>query len=103
MGRCLPVPAARGLTAADVSRSGPRVAAISYPGNVSGRDESDDERPLSGNPIARGARLASLPASFAARTTWGLGKRMVGAPAQAVLTDVQRRTADQIFSVLGQL
>ncbi len=70
---------------------------------MSGRDESEDERPLSGNPIARGARLASLPASFAARTTWGLGRRMVGAPAQAVLTDVQRRTADQIFSVLGQL
>ena len=97
------MPAARGLTAADLSRSCPHVAAISYPGSVSGRDESDDERPLSGNPIARGARLASLPASFAARTTWGLGRRMVGAPAQAVLTDVQRRTADQIFSVLGQL
>ena len=28
---------------------------------------------------------------------------MVGAPAQAVLTDVQRRTGDQIFAVLGQL
>lgn len=65
--------------------------------------EKDDERPLTGSALARGARLASLPASFAARTTWGLGKRMVGAPAQAVLTDVQRRTADQIFSVLGQL
>lgn len=67
-------------------------------------DEPEEEdRPLSGNALVRGAKLASLPATFAARTTWGLGKRMVGAPAQAVLTDVQRRTADQVFSVLGQL
>lgn len=65
--------------------------------------EKDEQRSLTGSAFARGARLASLPASFAARTTWGLGKRMVGQPAQAVLTDVQRRTADQIFSVLGQL
>jgi len=70
---------------------------------VSESDEQREERPLSGNAFIRGVRLAGLPASFAARTTWGLGKRMVGAPAQAVLTDVQRRTADQIFSVLGQL
>lgn len=69
---------------------------------MAGRDK-DEERPLTGSALARGARLASLPASFAARSTLGLGKRMVGAPAQAVLTDVQRRTADQIFSVLGQL
>jgi len=51
----------------------------------------------------RTARLASLPVGFAGRTTLGLGKRMVGAPANVVLNEVQRRTADQIFSVLGQL
>lgn len=51
----------------------------------------------------RTARLASLPVGFAGRTTMGLGRRLVGAPAQAVLTDVQRRTADQIFTVLGSL
>ena len=61
------------------------------------------EAPLSGSALRRGARLASLPAGFAARTTWGIGRRLVGAPAAAVMTDVQRRTADQIFSVLGQL
>jgi predicted unusual protein kinase regulating ubiquinone biosynthesis (AarF/ABC1/UbiB family) len=33
----------------------------------------------------------------------GLGKRIVGTPANLVLDEVQRRTADQIFSVLGQL
>ncbi len=68
-------------------------------------DEADDARetPLSGSALRRGARLASLPAGFAARTTWGIGRRLVGAPAAAVMTDVQRRTADQVFSVLGQL
>lgn len=60
-------------------------------------------RPLSGSAFARTARLASLPVGFAGRTTLGLGKRMVGAPANLVLDEVQRRTADQIFSVLGQL
>lgn len=68
-------------------------------------DDADDARetPLSGSALRRGARLASLPAGFAARTTWGIGRRLVGAPAAAVMTDVQRRTADQVFSVLGQL
>ncbi|MBD1271979.1 AarF/ABC1/UbiB kinase family protein [Aeromicrobium tamlense] len=58
---------------------------------------------MTGSALRRGARLASLPAGFAARTTWGIGRRLVGAPAAAVMTDVQRRTADQVFSVLGQL
>lgn len=68
-------------------------------------DDAPDERetPLSGSALRRGARLASLPAGFAARTTWGIGRRLVGAPATAVMNDVQRRTADQVFSVLGQL
>lgn len=60
-------------------------------------------RPLTGSAFMRTARLASLPVGFAGRTTLGLGKRMVGAPANVVLNEVQRRTADQIFSVLGQL
>lgn len=65
--------------------------------------DEPDETPLSGSALRRGARLASLPAGFAARTTWGIGRRLVGVPASAVMTDVQRRTADQLFSVLGQL
>jgi len=75
-----------------------------YPDGVAD-DKPDEatEAPLSGSALRRGARLASIPAGFAARTTWGIGKRMVGVPAAAVLTDVQRRTADQVFSVLGQL
>lgn len=53
--------------------------------------------------FARGARLAALPVGFAGRTALGVGRRIGGAPADLVLTEVQRRTADQVFSVLGQL
>ncbi|MGJ9423846.1 ABC1 kinase family protein [Aeromicrobium sp. CF3.5] len=62
-----------------------------------------DRDGLTGGAFSRTARLAALPVGFAGRTTLGLGKRMVGAPANVVLSEVQRRTADQIFSVLGQL
>ncbi len=58
---------------------------------------------LPSSAIARGARLAALPVGFAGRTALGVGRRIGGAPADVVLTEVQRRTAEQIFSVLGQL
>jgi predicted unusual protein kinase regulating ubiquinone biosynthesis (AarF/ABC1/UbiB family) len=53
--------------------------------------------------LSRGFKLAALPVGFAGRTTWGVGKRLAGAPAEAVLLEVQRRTAEQLFTVLGQL
>lgn len=62
-----------------------------------------DDRTRRESSLARTARLATLPAAFVGRTTWGMGKRLVGQPADAVLSQVQQRTADQIFSVLGQL
>lgn len=67
--------------------------------------EPDDPkpRPLPSGAFARTARLAALPVGFAGRTTWGMGKRMVGVPANAVMSEVQQRTADQIFKVLGEL
>jgi len=53
--------------------------------------------------VARTARLASLPLGLAGRATVGLGKRIAGAPSEAVLSDVQLRTAEQVFKVLGEL
>ncbi|HET7326025.1 MAG TPA: AarF/ABC1/UbiB kinase family protein [Nocardioidaceae bacterium] len=52
---------------------------------------------------ARTARLASLPLGMAGRATVGFGKRIGGAPAEAVMTDMQQRTAEQLFRVLGEL
>src|SRR4051794_35444526 len=53
--------------------------------------------------IARGAKLASLPLGVAGRATIGLGKRLGGRPAEIVATELQARTADQLFRVLGEL
>jgi len=53
--------------------------------------------------VTRTAKLASLPLGIAGRTTLGLGKRLGGRPAALVANEIQQRTAEQIFSVLGQL
>ncbi len=53
--------------------------------------------------ITRGAKLAALPVSFAGRTAWGFGKRIGGRPAEVVSAEVARRTAEQVFAVLGEL
>ncbi len=52
---------------------------------------------------ARTARLAALPLGYAGRHAVGLGKRLGGKPADAVLTEVQQRTAEQLFRTLGEL
>jgi predicted unusual protein kinase regulating ubiquinone biosynthesis (AarF/ABC1/UbiB family) len=52
---------------------------------------------------ARTARLAALPLGYAGRQAMGLGKRLGGRPADAVLTEVQQRTAEQLFRTLGEL
>jgi len=53
--------------------------------------------------LGRTAKLASLPIGFAGRTAIGVGKRVGGKPAEIVFTEVQQRTADQLFKVLGEL
>ena len=52
---------------------------------------------------ARTARLAALPLGYAGRQALGLGRRLGGKPADAVLSDVQQRTAEQLFRTLGEL
>ncbi|MEV8094962.1 AarF/ABC1/UbiB kinase family protein [Kitasatospora sp. NPDC085879] len=53
--------------------------------------------------VTRTARLAALPLGFATRATLGLGKRLGGRPAEEVTAELQQRTAEQLFSTLGQL
>jgi len=55
------------------------------------------------NAITRSVKMASLPASYAGRTAWGFGKRIGGKPAEAVTAELQARTAEQMFRVLGEL
>jgi predicted unusual protein kinase regulating ubiquinone biosynthesis (AarF/ABC1/UbiB family) len=53
--------------------------------------------------VTRTARLAALPLGFAGRAALGLGKRVTGMAADVISADVQQRTAEHLFSVLGQL
>jgi predicted unusual protein kinase regulating ubiquinone biosynthesis (AarF/ABC1/UbiB family) len=53
--------------------------------------------------VTRTARLAALPLGFAGRRAVGTAKRLGGAPAEAVMAEVQLRTAEQVFKTLGEL
>jgi len=53
--------------------------------------------------VTRTAKLATLPLGFAGRTALGLGKKTFGRSAEAVATQIQTRTAEQLFKVLGEL
>ncbi|MCE1179431.1 MAG: AarF/ABC1/UbiB kinase family protein [Micrococcales bacterium] len=53
--------------------------------------------------VVRAAKLAALPIGYAGRTAVGLGKRIGGRPAELVAAELQARTAEQLFTVLGEL
>ena len=54
--------------------------------------------------VTRTAKLATLPAGHAARTALGSGRRRLGGrQAELVAQEIQRRTAEQVFGVLGEL
>ncbi|MTE20903.1 AarF/ABC1/UbiB kinase family protein [Streptomyces sp. TRM43335] len=53
--------------------------------------------------VTRTAKLAALPLGVAGRATWGLGKRIGGYSAELVGQEMQQRTAEQLFKVLGEL
>ncbi|WP_249358564.1 ABC1 kinase family protein [Nocardia cyriacigeorgica] len=53
--------------------------------------------------LTRNATLASLPVAFAGRRAAGIGKRAMGRSADEVERDIQLRTAEHIFEVLGEL
>ncbi|HET7399616.1 MAG TPA: AarF/ABC1/UbiB kinase family protein [Intrasporangium sp.] len=53
--------------------------------------------------VVRTAKLATVPLGFAGRTALGLGKRLGGRPAEIVAAELQARTAEQLFQVLGEL
>ena len=53
--------------------------------------------------VQRTAKLAGLPLGSGGRTALGVGKRIGGRSAEIVGQEIQQRTADQIFRVLGEL
>src|SRR4051794_31936093 len=70
-------------------------------GQVSDREGAGDDIPQ--RRVARTARLASLPLGVAGRATVGFGRRITGRSAEEVTADLQARTAQQLFTVLGEL
>jgi predicted unusual protein kinase regulating ubiquinone biosynthesis (AarF/ABC1/UbiB family) len=63
----------------------------------------DDARGIPQRSVARTAKLASLPLGIAGRATVGLGKRITGRSQADITAELQARTAEQLFSVLGEL
>ena len=61
-----------------------------------------DRHPAPGGDPHRPSSPA-LPLGFAGRAALGLGKRVGGMAAEVVSAEIQQRTAEQLFSVLGQL
>jgi predicted unusual protein kinase regulating ubiquinone biosynthesis (AarF/ABC1/UbiB family) len=65
------------------------------------RDRNSDDIPQ--RRVARTAKLASLPLGVAGRATVGFGRRMTGRSAEDVTAELQAKTAEQLFTVLGEL
>lgn len=53
--------------------------------------------------VNRTARLAGLPLGFAGRAALGLGRRVTGFASEVISPEVQQRTAEHLFRVLGEL
>lgn len=70
---------------------------------LSSRDRTTPTGQLPTSAVARNAKLASLPVAYAARRARGVGQRAVGRSAREIELDIQARTAQHMFEVLGEL
>ena len=52
---------------------------------------------------ARSARMVKIPVGIAGRSVLGIGKQLVGQSSSVVFADIQEKTAEQLFKVLGEL
>src|SRR5215469_2996426 len=76
------------------------VSSVTDNGSVNESRPRDD---VPRNTVSRAAKLAGLPLGLAGRTAMGIGKRIGGRSAEIVAQEIQQRTADQVFRVLGEL
>ncbi|MDO5627420.1 MAG: AarF/UbiB family protein [Mobilicoccus sp.] len=53
--------------------------------------------------LTRTARLAGLPLGMAGRAALGAGRRLTGTSAEEIALELQNRTAESLFQVLGEL
>ena len=69
----------------------------------SGDAQSPSAKSVPQHAVTRAVKLSQLPLGLAARTALGIGKRIGGRSAEIVSQEIQQRTAEQIFRVLGEL
>ncbi len=53
--------------------------------------------------VTRTARMVSIPMGLAGRGALGIGRQLVGQSSNLVLAEIQEKTAEQLFKVLGEL
>ena len=53
--------------------------------------------------VARAARMVSIPMGLAGRGALGIGRQLVGQSSNVVFAEIQEKTAEQLFKVLGEL
>jgi predicted unusual protein kinase regulating ubiquinone biosynthesis (AarF/ABC1/UbiB family) len=53
--------------------------------------------------VARTARMVSIPMGLAGRGALGIGRQLVGQSSNVVFAEIQEKTAEQLFKVLGEL
>ncbi len=53
--------------------------------------------------FVRSARMVSIPMGLAGRGALGLGRQLVGQSSNVVFAEIQEKTAEQLFKVLGEL
>ncbi len=66
------------------------------------------KRPIAENDIPRGgtartAKMVSIPLGLAGRSAIGFGRQLVGQSGNMVFAQIQEKTAEQVFKVLGEL
>lgn len=70
---------------------------------MDGPDHDTEDRPLPTSSLARASKMLSLPLGAAGRQAVGLGRRLLGADAERVDTELRTAAAEQLFAVLGEL
>lgn len=80
-----------------------RHTAMGKDGGMTAKDDDEQGSAMPQRAVRRSMRIASIPASYAGRTALGMGKKLGGRPAEAVNAQIQARTAEQMFRVLGEL
>jgi len=100
-------PVAKPVPMPDAKKSGAKQSGAKKSRAEKKNDKSEEEpQPKSAMPqrgVRRSFRMATLPVGYAGRTALGLGKKIGGRPAEAVNAQIQAKTAEQMFKVLGEL